>query len=236
VLAVGSLPARLAREAIYDIPVVYTMVLDPEKEDLRTENMCGVASNGAFSEQLDVLEQMAPEVKRIGTLFDPARTAGVVKQLREESEEAGYVLDTRAVHAQEEIPAKLHELREAGMEAFLMLLDPGLWTLDAFRIARTFTQEHEIMMIVPDGSMVRAGATFSYAPGFHELGAYAGRLLSNIVNRKVTAADIGVIFPTTRFFTVNPQDVDRYGLRLPARLMTGSTTTEAGEIILKPGG
>lgn len=233
ILAIGSLSARLAREVVYDIPVVYTMVLDPVREDLRTENMCGVAANGAFSEQLDILEQMAPSVRKVGTLFAPERTGGVVRQLRIEAEEAGYVLEARAVHSPRDVRKELLSLRESGIEALIMLLDPGLWTLDVFHGVRTFAQEHEIIFIVPDGAMVRAGATFSYAPGFMELGAYGGRLLSNIVNRKVTVAEIGVIFPTTRYFSVNPQDIERYRLKLPPSIMRGVPLPGAPRVIIE---
>ncbi|MBI3451161.1 MAG: carboxypeptidase regulatory-like domain-containing protein [Acidobacteria bacterium] len=215
VLAIGSLAAHLARETIFDIPVVYTMVLDPEKEDLKADNMCGVQSNGAFSEQLDVLERMAPKAKRIGTLFDPSRLDGVVRQLRTEAEDAGFSLEVRAVHERGDVKERLRSLADSGIDAFILLLDPGLFTMDVFSEVRAFTQERGIIFIVPDGAMVRSGATFSYAPGFRELGAYAGRLLTNVLKREATVADIGVIFPRTRYFAVNPVDVERFGLTVP---------------------
>lgn len=233
VLAIGSLAARLSRQVFFDIPVVYTMVLDPAHEKLLVDNMCGVPSNGAFSEQLDILSQMAPQVRRLGTLFSPERTPSVASQLRKEAVDAGYSLETRAVHDLEKLPEELASLEEAGIEAFLLVLDPGLWTLDAFRYLRSWATEHEIITIVPDGAMVRGGATFSYAPGFEELGAYAGRLLTNVVKREATVADIGVIYPTTRYFSVNPQDMDRFGLSMPRSLMGPGATKEL-EIILRP--
>lgn len=233
VLAIGSLAARLARQVFFDVPVVYTMVMDPAREKLLTENLCGVPSNGAFSEQLDILSQMAPEVRNLGTIFDPETLPGVVRQLREEAEGAGYRLEARAVHEAADLPGHLAALEASGIEAFLLLLDPGLWTVDVFRYVQGWARERDIITIVPDGAMVRAGATFSYAPGFQELGAYAGRLLTNVVKRETTVADIGVIYPTTRFFSANPQDMDRFGLAMPGSLM-GATLPEELEIILRP--
>jgi putative ABC transport system substrate-binding protein len=235
VLAIGSLPALLARQTVTDIPVVYTMVLDPEKEKLTYENMCGVAANGAYSEQLDILEQMAPTVRKIGTLFAPERLDGVVRQLRTEATEMGFQLEARPVHKPGELMMQLRSLKDSGVEALMLLLDPGLWTLDAFHKARAFAQEHEIIFIVPDGSMVRAGATFSFGPGFEELGAYAGRLATNLVEKKVTTAEIGMIYPSTRYFSVNPQDLDRFDLKMPASLYSQGAMTGAPRIILAPG-
>ncbi len=233
VLAIGSLAARLARQTLYDIPVVYTLVTDPATESLIVSNMCGVPSNGGFSEQLDVLSQMAPQVRKIGTLFVPERAAAVVRQLRVEAEEAGFQMEARPVHDLSLLAHEIQSLEHSGIEAFLLLLDPELWTTESFSYLRGWAQEHEILLIVPDGSMVRAGATFSYAPGFHELGAYAGRLLTNVVKRETSVAEIGVIFPTTRYFSVNPQDLDRFGLQMPASVLRLHTDAEL-EITLTP--
>ncbi len=233
VLTIGSLAARLARETVFDTPVVYTMVLDPLKENLKAENMCGVPSNGAFSEQIDMLSRMAPQARRLGTLFDPARMDGVVRQLRVEAEYAGFTLEVRSVHEPADVEERLRSLAEAKVDAFMVLLDPGLYTAEVFHQVRAFCEESRIILIVPDAAMVRSGATFSYAPGFRELGAYAGRLLTNILTRKATVADIGVIFPRTRFLSVNPQDVQRFGLTLPAELNAPSTP-EAPRTIITP--
>jgi ABC-type uncharacterized transport system substrate-binding protein len=218
---------------LFDIPVIFTMVQDPVRENLLVGNMGGVPSNGAFSEQLDVLSQMSPSIRRLGTIFDPESLAGVVTQLRREAVDAGYSIEARAIHRFEDIPTQLASLEAAGVEAFVILLDPGLWTLDVFRLVRGWAAEREIITIVPDGAMVRAGATFSFAPGFEELGAYAGRLLTNVLKREASVADIGVIYPTTRYFSVNPQDVERFGLSLPPSVL-GRTPTGEMEIILRP--
>jgi ABC-type uncharacterized transport system substrate-binding protein len=213
------------------------MVLDPDKENLRARNLCGIPSNGAFSEQLEVLEKMAPSAHRIGTLFDPARTDGVVRQFRAEAEGAGYVVEARSVYDPNMIAERLADLARQGIDAFIVLLDPGLYTNIVFDQVRRFTQEHGIILIVPDSAMVRAGATFSYAPGFQELGAYAGRLLSNVMMRKVTVPEIGVIFPRTRYLSVNPQDAERFGLTIPTDLgSTSAPQVDPPRIIVTPDG
>jgi ABC-type uncharacterized transport system substrate-binding protein len=234
VLAIGSLAARMARDSIFDTPVVYTMVSDPFKENLRVGNMGGVPSNGAFSEQLEMLQKMSPSSRRIGVIFDPIRLDGVVRQLRDEAEGAGFSLEVRAAHQPSDIQAQLLSF-ESRIDAFMLLLDPGLITGPAFQQIRAFTQERSIILIVPDTSMVSAGATFAYAPGFRELGAYSGRLLTNVMQRKATIGDLGVIYPRTRFLSVNPQDVDRLDLKVPLSL-GDETSTSGPRIEVRPGG
>src|SRR5688572_29226399 len=53
ILAIGSEAARLVRATVPDIPVVYTMVMDPWSEDLAGTNFCGVALNDGFEGALE---------------------------------------------------------------------------------------------------------------------------------------------------------------------------------------
>jgi ABC-type uncharacterized transport system substrate-binding protein len=158
---------------------------------------------------------------------------GVIRELRIEAEDAGFALEVRPVHEQAEIRSRLQSLADARIDAFILLLDPGLYTNEVFQEVRAFLQERGIIFIVPDGSMVRSGATFSYSPGFRELGAYAGRLLTNVMKRQATVADIGVIFPRTRYLAVNPVDVERFGLSVPTDLKP-SGPLEPPRIVITP--
>ena len=53
--------------------------------------------------------------------------------------------------------------------------------------------------------------------------------MGNVVEKKVTTSEIGVIFPSTRYFSVNPQDVDRFGLKMPASVINAAPVPAAGE-------
>lgn len=54
------------------IPVIYSMVLDPEKlagDDF--DPACGISLNIPAPEQMDVIRRTLPDAKRLGVLFDP---------------------------------------------------------------------------------------------------------------------------------------------------------------------
>ncbi|MBH0192936.1 MAG: hypothetical protein HP492_14510, partial [Nitrospira sp.] len=75
VLAVGSKAAIAAKLEIFDIPVVYTMVLHPAKYDLKAPNMMGVSVKPPIGQQLTTMRALMPNLKRIGYLYDPEKTA-----------------------------------------------------------------------------------------------------------------------------------------------------------------
>ena len=82
VLAIGLKAAKAAQLEIVDIPVVYAMVLDPAKYGLTTRNMTGVLLEVPLERQLALIRSVLPNVKRIGTLYDPSKTAGTIDEVR----------------------------------------------------------------------------------------------------------------------------------------------------------
>ena len=197
VLAIGDLAARLARRYIRDVPVVYSMVPAPFDSDLSTANLCGVPLNGGFDTQIEHLRHLLPEAKRIGTLVDPRRMGHCLKEARQTAETAGVDLIAANVYGDrpEEVEAALGELADRDIDAFLLLLDPRLMDADVFEQIVRFVENRDVVLAVPDASLVVPGKTFSFGPGFHDLGVYSGMLVRRIVEGKAQPSQIGITYP-----------------------------------------
>jgi ABC-type uncharacterized transport system substrate-binding protein len=210
-LAIGSAAARLARSVSHDIPIIYTMVMDPSSEGLEGTAVCGVALNDGFEGPLDHLARLRPGASRLLTIYDPRRLPAAVGRLRRLAEARGMSLASLPARTADQA-ARALERYEGRADAFLLLLDPELIDAGVFDLIRRYTADHEMVFIVPDTSLVAAGGTFSYAPGFRELGAYAGRLAGTILIHGALPSEIGRIFPTTRYFSLNPVEAQRLEL------------------------
>jgi len=212
VLAIGELAAKLARRHIQDVPIVYAMVPAPLDSDLTTRNMCGVPLNGGFEIQLEHLRHVLPGARRVGTVYDPARLGSCLGPLRDAAAAAG--LDLAAVHVHGDDPgdmaAALAELREADIDAFLLLLDPHTVDAGRFQQITAFVASEDLVLAVPDQSLVSPGKVFSFSPGFWEQGAYAGTLVRRIVEGKTQPLHIGMAYPAG-------DETDRVSARLQPR-------------------
>jgi putative ABC transport system substrate-binding protein len=224
--------AIFARREIHDVPVVYTMVLNPEGNDLTGVNMCGMPLNGAFDDQLSVLAALRPEARRLLTIFDPRRLGPSVRDLRRAAHGRNLELEARPVRTVRALSAMLESLHEDDFDAFFLLLDPDLFGIDGLERLRRFTADKSMMLIVPDPSLVEAGGTFSYGPGFREMGAYAGRLIEQLFSGGAEPADLGRRFPTARNFTYNPSETQRLGITIPPEL---TAPARRGETAIPPG-
>ena len=223
VLAIGEIAAKLARRNIHDIPVVHTMVPAPRDADLTTINMCGVALNGAFDEQIEHLRHVMPDARRIATIYDPRRLERCYQDLSEASRAAGIELVSSHLYRKDatEIRAALENLGTEPIDAFLVLLDPTLIDAAAFAELTRFASSRDLILAVPDAALTSSGKTFSFIPGFWDQGAYAGTLVRWILEEKIPPSEIGLVDPGAK-------ELMPISARLEARSMgelrTGSTS------------
>jgi putative ABC transport system substrate-binding protein len=199
---------------VKDVPVVYTMVVDPAAEDLTTANLCGVRLNAGFDGQLGALLAVRPGARRVGTIYDPRTLARVLGDLRDAAARLGLSVAARPARSPQDVAGALRSLGEEPLDAFLLLLDPALIDAASFEAIRTFASREKLIFVVPDRSLVAGGGTFSYAPGFAEMGAQAAQLAELIVSGALAPGQIGAIYPTTRYIALNPVEAERLGIPL----------------------
>lgn len=195
VLAIGEDAALVARSHVRDVPVVHVMVPDPHPDELAGENVCGVALVGGFEQQIARLRELDPGIRTIGAIYDPSRLTRAVARLRKAAEQAGLSLKTGHVHQPGDLPHALDDLAGEDLDAFLVLMDPEVYTASNFAEVRSFAEERDLIFLVPDPSLARAGKSFSLHPGFWESGAGAGRLVRQIVNGRLSPAEVGILMP-----------------------------------------
>jgi ABC-type uncharacterized transport system substrate-binding protein len=213
VLAIGAPAARLARREIKDVPVIYTMVPDPVKDDLSTVNLCGLTLNGGFDDQLQVLATLRPSARRLLTVYDPRSLAPTIRELRRSAENHGMSLQVGPVRDIRQLTRALAELDPRNFDAFFFLLDPDLFDAGDFERVQRFSAGGDMVLIVPDPSLVTAGGTFSNAPGFRELGAHAGRLVNHVLSGKAEPSDIAIGYPPLRSLSINKDVAKRLGIQ-----------------------
>lgn len=104
VLAVGLKAAIAAKLEIFDTPVVFCMVLNPEAYGLPTANMTGIAVRTPPMTQLAALHSLMPKRHRIGVLYDEEQTGAFVQEAIKVATQQGLELVSVAVRGQEDIP------------------------------------------------------------------------------------------------------------------------------------
>jgi putative tryptophan/tyrosine transport system substrate-binding protein len=110
ILAVGLKAAISAKLEIFDTPVVFCMVLNPEAHGLPTSNMTGIAVRTSPEAQLAALRSIMPHRPRVGVLYDEDQTGAFVREALTAAVQQGLQLVSVAVRRQEDIPGAVRGL------------------------------------------------------------------------------------------------------------------------------
>ncbi|MCA9497980.1 MAG: ABC transporter substrate binding protein [Nitrospirales bacterium] len=182
VLAVGLKAALAAKLEILDIPVIFCLVFDPDKYRLPTANMVGLSLDVPFRQHLQPLHALAPNVSRLGVLFDPHKTNEMHSQLLRDAKAFGIKIVSEEVHQEQDVPSALNALR-GRIEALWLLPDSTVLTENTLDFLMSTSLESNIPVVGFSAALVRSGATVGAYFRYTDIGKQAAQLTQHLVKQ-----------------------------------------------------
>ncbi len=184
VFAVGLKAAKAAQLEIVDIPVVYSMVLDPAKYGLNTPNMTGILLEVPIERQLTAIRSVLPNVKQIGTLYDPSKTAPLIEEAKRLLKSNGIDLIPTQVTSERDVPSALRALLPS-VKALWLVPDSTVVTDESFRFILNTALEERVPVIGFSREFARSGAFLCLSVNYGDIGRQAGNLARKIIDGQV---------------------------------------------------
>jgi putative tryptophan/tyrosine transport system substrate-binding protein len=215
VLAVGDTIAAALRRATPTVPIVFVDVTDPVGREL-----------GSSAKWLELLKQIAPELRRVAVIWDPLGPVGLAEDLQSVAPSFGVELRLIAAHDAGAI--------ERGVRAFRGLRDPfelirrrtadGLIvTPSRFATVHrdliiTLATRYRLPAVYPNRFFATGGGLMSYGPDFvdqfRRAAGYVGRILKG-----EKPADLPVQTPTKFELAINVKTAQALGFAIPSALL-----------------
>jgi putative tryptophan/tyrosine transport system substrate-binding protein len=216
VVAVGLKAALAAKSEIVDIPILYMMILDPMKHRLTAANMSGVLLDIPMDRQLKVMRTFLPTVRKIGTLYDPDKTAPKLKEA--ESRAAAYEFQLRGfpVENEKEVPQQLRMLLSES-EALWLIPDSTVLTDESIRFILESAVAKQVPIVGFSSEFTRLGALLSMSIDYGEVGREAGLLAKRILDGEQRLPLNPVSVQRIRI-TVNHKTARYLGITIPKEL------------------
>ncbi|MGA1824295.1 MAG: ABC transporter substrate-binding protein [bacterium] len=184
ILAIGR-DALLKVRNISDTPIIYMMVLNPQALLSQEENISGIGLSISAEKQLEQFITILPEKKRIGLLFDPAKTGSFVKEAEKAAEKFNIELVLGQVSAAKSVPSVMKYMQGA-IDAFWMIPDTTVLCPETEKYIIEFTIENMIPILSFSEKYVEMGAFMAVCVNAFELGKQAGEIAHKIIERDLT--------------------------------------------------
>jgi len=154
ILAVGDAALALARK-IRTIPVIALMSLDIHRMKSVQANLTGIGMVAPPEQHCNLLRQM--KVRRVGVVYNPARSGWYLRQAQQAAEQAGISLVLREVTTARDTLPQLASL--AGkVDALWMLPDLTAVTRETTEAYFYFSQQHGVPVVSFTASYLGLGA------------------------------------------------------------------------------
>jgi len=211
ILAVG-VEALSKVKKIKDIPIVYLMVLNPTSPISKQENITGVSMNIPPEKQLSLLQDVLYEAKRVGLLYDPAKTGSFVEKARYSSEKLGIKLVVKEVYNPKDVPSMLDSMKN-GIDVFWMLPDTTVITPETVEFLFLFSLENKIPVLTFSDKYLEMGAMMSVGIDTFDIGKQAGEMAKEILSG-MNIKNISRVDARKTVFTFNLKIAKKLGITI----------------------
>jgi putative tryptophan/tyrosine transport system substrate-binding protein len=180
VVAVGLKAALAAKAEIADVPIVYMMVLDPLKHQLRAANMTGTILEVPLDRQLKIMRKFLPAFHRLGTLYDPAKTASRITEASRQAPAFNFQLKGAPIESEKDLPQQLRALLP-DVEALWLMPDSTVLTNESIQFILESALARQIPVVGFSPEFTRLGALLSISINYGDVGRETGLLTKRIL-------------------------------------------------------
>jgi putative ABC transport system substrate-binding protein len=228
IVAISPQPARAAKDATSEIPIVTLFVADPVGMGLASSlarpggNLTGVATlvPGDFNGKvLELLRELLPQATRLAALINPSNESYRLMFPREAPRAAaalGFQLDVVEVREAEQVPAAIAAAKTGGAEVLYIVADP-IFSVPLNRVPDLAAQAG-LPSIYLFSIHVQAGGLMSYGPDTSALARRVAHYVDRIL-KGAKPADLPIEQPSKFLLAVNLKTAKSLGLDIPPSLL-----------------
>jgi putative tryptophan/tyrosine transport system substrate-binding protein len=179
ILAIGASALNQAIKT-RNTPIIYLMVLNPEKMIRGRENVTGVNMIIPPGKYLDVMEKLNLSRLKVGLLYDPDYSAILMKRIIQGAASRGIDISAKEVRKPKDVPDMLEKMK-GSFNLFWMLPDPSVVTADTVEYLLFFSQQYRVPIFTFADKYLQMGAMISLDIDSFDLGEQGGEIANRIL-------------------------------------------------------
>jgi putative ABC transport system substrate-binding protein len=223
IVTIGSRSTAVVSQRIKDIPIVFSMVLNPVSSGF-VQNMISSGNNltGASLDiplriQLEKFKLIVPKLKRLGVLFT-RDSKPVIIEAQSLCKEIGVELVGELISSEKEIPGAVEALAQE-VDGLWAVADTVIFTPQSTQYILLYTLRNGLPFMGFSTSFVKAGALFTLACDHKDVGRQAGELALRVLSGE-KPSQVPITIPRMIYLCLNLRTAEQIDLMIPEKIVS----------------
>jgi len=218
VLAVGAKAMASVANSKIRQPIVFCMVMDTSVYDTGSCDATGVSLAISSQQQIEILTQLNPKIKKIGVLMRKRFPNKKLEQLSHTATKRGLELIPIEIENEKHVPPKLRPVL-GKVDALCMLDDSFIHSKETLEYVVLKSIENNLPFMAISKVFVKEGALLSLSPSFFSNGEQAAELADKIISNGVKAHSIPVSYHKKPELVINLKIARKIRMNIPPVLL-----------------
>jgi len=220
ILSLGSKASYNVNLHIKDIPVVFSMVLNPNFNNLNSsynKNITGITLSIPVIKQFSIFKEIMPNLKTIGVIYSPGENSELIREAQEAAKQLNLDLVAADVTNEREVPITLNNLIRI-VDVIWMIVDRAVNSFESRKhiILEGFRNDIPVMGL--SEYYVQAGAAFAVSADYKNVGVQSGNMAIKILNGN-EPSQLPYEYPQKVVLYVNRKITNGIGLKIPEKIL-----------------
>lgn len=223
VLAIATPSAQTAAKVIKSSPVLITAVTDPVEAGIVKSmeepggNITGTTDMNPVAQQLELIKEFLPDVKKIGILYNSGEVNSVVqvKIAKEKAKQMGIELKEATVSNSSEVSLAVSSLVDT-VDAIYVPTDNVI--VSAMPTVLQIAHNKKVPVFASENNSVEQGAIATLGIDYYQLGKQTGKMASKILNG-AEPGKMAVQSSKELKLYINKSSAEEINLKIPENLL-----------------
>lgn len=214
ILTFGLQATQLAMANFKKIPIVFSMVLDPEGEGLKAERLTGASLDIPVKTQFGELKAIIPKARKIGVIYNLKENEHIIERARQAAKDMGVILKEYPINSIKEIP----KVEEMDIDTLWLIPDTMVCQRAVIRHILLSSLRKKIAVMGISSAYVKAGALMALSCDYEDIGRQSGEIAVKILKGE-SSSDTAATVPRKTKLSLNLTVADRLGINIPKKII-----------------
>lgn len=230
ILTIGTLASQVVGREIKNIPIIFTMVLNPAASGIvpnmraSGSNITGVSLDIPLEEQFENFRLVVPQARKIGVIYNPGENGITVADAKGIAKNLGLTLFLVPIGSPQEVPGKLEQLK--GIDGLWIPADSVVFTPRNTEYILLYALKEKIPFMGISQEFVKAGALFGKMIDLEAIYPQTAKQMIRVL-KGGNPATIPVTMPEKISLVLNLRTAETIGMDIPL------STINSAEIVFK---